>query len=63
VYAARISVGSTPWSAARAPFTISGSEPIAAATIAPVRVNTIELPVSSSNAWPIALRRPSTTST
>ena len=45
-----MSVGSVCSRAARTLFTTSGSAPIVAATTAPVVVNTIELPVSDSNA-------------
>ena len=57
-----MSVGSTPSSAARALFTTRGSAPTVAATTAPVRVKTMDEPKTASNAWPMALRRPSATS-
>jgi hypothetical protein len=62
VRAARISVGSTPCSAARAFLTTKGRAPMVAATTAPVLVKTMLLPVSDSKAMPMALRRPMATS-
>ena len=50
VRAAKSSSGCTPSSAARAFLTTSGNAPTVAATTAPVRVKTIDEPVSASHA-------------